>query len=154
MKVVIEQLQDTAHRFKDHLWTQSTYLILNNHGLCGQDINDCGIFDAGEAVNKQLVTFWCTWDDDYGYGIFHSWRYSEQDGFVVVRACYMLWMSHVDISSRMRLSNMLHFSGCFGSQVMPRTIQDGSRFQSEIVRRSIFLFLGSHSMRRRRSAVG
>ena len=98
MGIVVNELIETAHRFTEHMWLQSTFIVLNNNGLCGQDSNDSSLFNAGGTIDHQLVEFWCTWNNEYGYGIFHSWRYSEQDGFVVVSTCYMSWIPMFHIS--------------------------------------------------------
>ena len=91
MNVVIHQLRETSHRFREHVWSRSMYIIINHNGVGVQPFNDSGIFDPGETVNILLVRFWCTWDDAHGFGIFHSWR-SEQNTFVVVSSSYVTCM--------------------------------------------------------------
>ena len=152
MEVVIGQLRETAHQYKEHTWSKATFVILNNNGFVGQPLNGSGLFNPGDTVNPTLLKFWCDWNDAHGYGIFHSWRW-ENNGFVMVSLCYIPFPSLTSLS-RMRRSHTLHFRRRFGWRHMQGAIPGGSPYRSRTICQWTCSYLGNRSMRERPSAAG
>lgn len=83
MEMIIAKLRETSHHVKEHLWSQSMYAIQNHSGFDGLPFNNAGLFNPGAPINVALVEWWCMYDENHGYGIFHSWRW-EVDRYVMV----------------------------------------------------------------------
>lgn len=88
MEIIITELREMSHQFKEHLWSKAMYIIQNNNSLGGQPFNDSGLFNPGVSINATVVEWWCTWNNSHGYGIFHSWKW-EANQLVVVSLYYM-----------------------------------------------------------------
>lgn len=70
--LVMKELCETPARVSLYLWNRAKYLIQNQTGFNGQFPHNNGIISNNSPVDANLVDWWCTWSDDYGYGIFHQ----------------------------------------------------------------------------------
>ena len=54
-----------------HMWPLMVFAVKNQNGLHGLPQNTNGILGP-VPINVNFLEWWCTWSNDYGYGIFHS----------------------------------------------------------------------------------
>ena len=92
------------------VWIKAKRLIQNQTGFNGLTMHNYGIFGGNIPINVDLITWWCAFNNDHRYGIFHgpSWAtgsielvylhiqsllYTNSNGFVV--RVYHLAMLHL-----------------------------------------------------------
>ena len=73
--IVIKDLCETSGRISSLWWRQGKYLIRNQTGFDGQNPHEDGIFLTNVEPDEELVKWWYTFSEEYGYGIFHRARW-------------------------------------------------------------------------------
>lgn len=78
MRTVKKELKEAAERFTRYMWPNAVLVVKNRNGLDGYDAHNNGFMN--DPINANLLQWWCTWSDHYGYGIFHSAHRDQTTG--------------------------------------------------------------------------
>ena len=74
--LVMHQLREVFSRFNRHLLYQAKRVVVNQD-IFGSPSHPNGIYSINALPSTELANWWCTFSDDYGFGIFHSVKQDE-----------------------------------------------------------------------------
>ena len=74
--IVRNALLHMPTRYTQFVWIRAKYIIYNQRGFTGLPVHDYGILSRNLATHKDLIAWWCTANDNYGYAIFHGFDWS------------------------------------------------------------------------------
>lgn len=92
---VMHQLCEVFLCFNGHLLYQAKFLVMNQNTFGGPSKFN-GIYDANTLPSKALADWWCTFSDDYSFGIYHLMKQNKMMGQCVMVSLYCCYFEVLD----------------------------------------------------------